>query len=55
MPVQQGKDREGRYYRWGNRGKKYYFSSSSASNLRAYRLALRQGMAIHASRRRSQT
>lgn len=25
MPVHRGKDKLGKYYRWGNIGKKYYY------------------------------
>lgn len=28
MPIHQGKDSRGSYYKWGGRGKKYYFNSS---------------------------
>ena len=48
MPVRQGKDKKGKFYRWGGRGKKYYFSSRSGSRERAKRKASKQGQAAHA-------
>ena len=49
MPVKYGKDKKGRFARWGRRGKKYYYSNK-ASRTRAVNKAKRQGRAIHGSR-----
>ncbi len=51
MPIYQRKDKYGKYYQFGSRGKKYYFGSCSKSKKRAYNKALRQGRAIKASQR----
>ena len=47
MPVQQGKDRKGKFYRWGGHGKKYYFSSERTRK-GAKTKAGKQGQAAHA-------
>jgi len=47
MPVQQGKDRKGKFYRWGGHGKKYYFSSERTRK-GAKLKAGKQGQAAHA-------
>jgi len=50
MPVKSGKDKKGHYYRWGSRGKKYYYKKGNeASRKRAETLAGKQGAAAHAS------
>jgi len=47
MPVRQGKDKKGKFYRWGGHGKKYYFSSERTRN-RAKQQAGKQGQAAYA-------
>jgi len=49
MPPRYGKDRKGKFVRWGNRGKKYHYSTK-AGRSSALRKAKKQGAAIHASR-----
>ncbi len=50
MPVQQGKDSEGCYMRWGNSGKKYYYiCGDDVSRKRARQKALLQARAILAN------
>lgn len=50
MPIHQGRDRTGSYYRWGNRGKKYYFPPSClACRSRARAQAGRQAAAAFAN------
>jgi len=48
MPVQNGSDSKGKFYRWGKSGKKYYYSDG-VSETRAKNKALKQGRAIKAS------
>ncbi len=51
MPVINGRDSSGSYYKWGENGKKYYYiSNNSQSRNLAKEKALKQGRAIHASR-----
>ncbi|HEY7468343.1 MAG TPA: hypothetical protein VIC07_02270 [Acidimicrobiia bacterium] len=50
MPVRRGKDSNGPYFQWGDRGKKYYYTAgdkSSRSNAKVK--ATRQGRAARAS------
>jgi hypothetical protein len=47
MPVNQGKDNQGNFFRWGKSGKKYYFNiENKESRKRARNKALRQSRAI---------
>lgn len=49
MPTRIGKDKKGRFARWGSSGKKYYFKSGSKSQKqRAINRAKKQGQAAHA-------
>lgn len=49
MPVMNGKDAAGPYYRWGSAGKKYYYAPNApASRKKAKARAARQGRAIKA-------
>lgn len=53
MPVRRGDDSRGPYYRWGEKGKKYYYKpGDKASRTRARNKAARQGRAIKASQSR---
>lgn len=53
MPVQRGSDSNGPYYRWGDSGKKYYYTSNSVtSRENAKDKARRQGAAIKISQGR---
>lgn len=45
IPVQKGKDSKGKYYRWGTRGKKYYYTNEMSEAI-AKNKARRQGRAI---------
>lgn len=50
MPIRQGNDIKGVYYKWGNRGKKYYYLPNNLkSRNEAWRRAHAQGVAIYAS------
>jgi len=47
MPVQQGTDKKGPFYRYGKSGKKYYYKSrDESSRKRAKQKATIQGYAI---------
>ena len=48
MPVISGRDKKGKYLKWGKSGKKYYYNSE-ASKKRARVKALEQARAIYAS------
>lgn len=53
MPARRGRDRKGSFYRWGNSGKKYYYSpGSKISRERAKEKAEKQGRAIKADQSR---
>jgi hypothetical protein len=45
MPLQNGKDKKGHFFRWGKTGKKYYYRTKE-ERLLAKRKALKQGYAI---------
>ena len=45
MPVRLGRDKRGRFYRWGGHGKKYYFKTARAGKLAKIKAA-RQGRAV---------
>ena len=47
MPVKTGKDKKGKFARWGSHGKKYYSGSEEAKE-RAKKKATAQGRAAHA-------
>ena len=32
MPIQKGKDSNGPFYRWGTRGKKYYYFTNAGNS-----------------------
>lgn len=50
MPIQNGRDSQGGWYRWGNRGHKYHYTPGNVSSRnRAYESAMRQARAILAS------
>lgn len=47
MPVHNGRDKNGSYYQWGSRGKKYYYTpGNKTSREKAKKLAIRQAVAI---------
>jgi hypothetical protein len=47
MPLQNGRDAKGPYYRWGNHGKKYYYIAGNAKSRQiAKTKAMRQARAI---------
>jgi hypothetical protein len=50
MPLYRSSDDSGYYYKWGKRGRKYYFTPGD-ENSRYYAMlrALDQGRAIHAN------
>lgn len=45
MPVNHRKDKEGKYFQWGDHGKKYYYKKESEKE-EARLKALKQGWAI---------
>lgn len=47
MPTHIGHDSKGKYYQWGQHGKRYYFNTMRGQ-IRAYALAKKQGAAAHA-------
>ena len=47
MPVRSGKDKKGKFMRWGSRGKKYYYGSEKTKPA-ARSKAIKQGQAAHA-------
>ena len=49
MPIFNQKDQKGSYYRFGHRGKKYYYNTSRSQKI-AYNKALKQTQAIHATK-----
>lgn len=50
MPTQRGRDKIGPFFRWGTKGKKYYFLPRNKASMRiAYKKANRQGIAIRLS------
>ena len=50
MPVQRGKDGDGRYYRWGDSGKRYHYKpGDKESRDKARAKAEKQGRAARAS------
>lgn len=51
MPVQQGQDRNGPFYRWGAKGKKYYYTPGNEKARQAAQAkASEQGKAVHAAK-----
>lgn len=47
MPVTVGRDSKGSYYKWGTKGKHYYYNPmNEASRKKARRKAIKQGIAI---------
>ena len=49
MPVKEGRDDAGAFFRWGESGKKYYFDEADeASKEAAEKSALKQGRAAYA-------
>lgn len=48
MPINNREDKKGRYYQYGESGKKYYYHTVIGKE-RAYQKALRQAQAIKAS------
>lgn len=47
MPVVVGRDSKGAFYRWGIRGKKYYYDpNDNISRAKAKKKAQKQGIAI---------
>ena len=48
MPIQQGVDKRGFYFRWGYSGKKYYYVTNKGMKI-AKGKAAKQGKAIHAN------
>lgn len=52
MPVMRGKDKEGRYYQWGEHGTKYHYTSGDPLERElAKARAIRQGRAISIKKR----
>lgn len=51
MPIHKGFDYYGRYYQYGNVGKRYYFRGPDQEGI-AYNMALAQARAIRASQSR---
>lgn len=49
MPVKQGKDSKGSFFRWGNKTKYYYKTGSAVSMARAKAKAEKQGKAAYGS------
>lgn len=47
MPVKQGKDSKGSFFRWGNKTKYYYKIGSAVSRARAKAKAKKQGKAAY--------
>lgn len=53
MPITNGKDSHGPYYKYGEGGKKYYYTSNDKkSREKAKEKARKQGVAIEISRHR---
>lgn len=53
MPIRAGSNKKGLFYRWGAKGKQYYFDPWSKRSIRAaYNKALKQGVAISISKRK---
>lgn len=53
MPLLQGSDKKGRYYKWGDSGHKYYYKKGDkASRGKAKQNAIKQALAIYYSKRR---
>jgi len=47
MPVQRGRDNQGSFYRWGEHGKKYYYTTNNDTSRKyAAERARKQGIAI---------
>jgi len=51
MPIKEGIDNIGRYFQYGSKGKKYYFTDEK-SKIIAYNLVLKQAKAIHANKKK---
>lgn len=49
MPVSQGRDANGVFYRWGHRTKYYYIQGDKKSRDKAKQKAKNQGIAVYAS------
>ena len=50
MPVKSGRDKNGSFYRWGESGKKYYYTPGNKQSVSAAkRKAQKQASAIYAS------
>jgi len=50
MPLEYGKNKQGSWVRWGNKGKKYYYQEASVrSKAHAESKAEKQAEAIYAS------
>lgn len=52
MPVIQGRDASGSYYRWGTQTKYYYTPGNKQSRKAARSKAIKQGQAIQISKAR---
>lgn len=53
MPIREGKDSNGFYFRYGTTGTKYYYlKGKNGDREKAYKKALRQTQAIKASENR---
>jgi hypothetical protein len=50
MPIYKDKDSNGKFYQYGNTGKKYYFSNKKQQNI-ALKKAIRQLIAIEINRK----
>lgn len=50
MPVNQGRDKRGSYYRWGSQKKYYYITGNTKSRNAAKAKAAKQGRAIELSK-----
>ena len=52
MPIHNRSDSKGKFFQYGEHGKKYYYKNNSQSKQLAYHKALQQTRAIHARKRR---
>ncbi len=48
MPIYERIDKKGHYYQYGNHGSRYYFNSKTSRST-AYKKAVKQAAAVHAS------
>ena len=54
MPLVNGGDSHGRFWKWGSRGHKYYYPAGNPTKrMAAKKLAIKQAVAINYSKMRS--